>query len=925
MLEVEHLCKDYYIDKTPFRALSDITVSFPTVQFVSVLGPSGCGKTTLLNILGGLDNLTSGDVKVDGRSLKDMSEKELDSYRNNYIGFVFQNCYLIPQLNVLENVRVALEVRDYSEAEGEKKAKEALEQVGMLDYEKKRPNQLSGGQAQRVAIARSLVTDPKIILADEPTGALDSENSRLVLDLLKEISKTRLIILVTHNEELAEEYSDRILRMKDGKIISDETKKEPAPSEEAPKELKKSHLSFRQKLKLSLHNLSSRRGKTILNGIANSFGMIGIGFLLAINTGFGEYSNRISEASASSLPVVVSAYNEKTSSEAFADKNASVAYTDAQEIYPSVETDSQYSYVYNNFSPKYFSYLDSLQEQGIVREYTLSYGNSYDFNLTTEFPDSLDGETEGGLAKVNTSMTSWSYYAYISSLPYNLFHVLYGNLDEYDLIAGEMPTGENDLVLVVDRYNGVDFDILQSLGFYNSADQEADVEDPSLDTKVKPISFDDVIGKTYKVFTDTEYYSEYDVTEVTDALGSTRQVTRYKANELTDEFYSSNGTELKITGILRPKENSSFSLLSPSLCYLPSLQEKLMAANEESPFAQTLPDNVVFKKPDDLEDGTTVAQGFVDELNAIYDSYTNSDSTVLPTEDLNNVIERYFNYYSFYVNPSSQNAIYIYSGLYTFLYDAKNHSSDLVAYRLLGQDLSDQETLSSEINQLSSDLLSGDTEAAYDDIISLVAYANAYSLIQAVVIFPTNLENRSILLTKLDEFNEIDGNPEHATSTSEQVYYVTTESAMVEDVGTVISLVTDILVIFAAIAITVAAAVTALMTTNNVLERKKEIGLLRSLGSRKSDVVWIFLLESLFIGLLAGLLSSLLTYVLCFPINQLLVYYYPRYNTGNICNFTWYHALIVIGASMLIAFIASLIPALKAAKEDPAKALKSED
>lgn len=926
MLKISHLEKNYLVDKKPYRAIDDLSLDFPDVQFVSVLGPSGCGKTTLLNCIGGLDGFDSGDILFDGRSLKDMDEKARNSYRNNVIGFVFQNYYLIPQLSVLDNVKIALEVRDYPDGEITSLALKALKQVGVDELKDKKPNQLSGGQAQRVAIARCLVTDPRVILADEPTGALDSNNSLGIMELLKDLSKDRLVIMVTHNEELAKKYSDRIISMKDGKLVSDMTDGEKPLCIEKKTELRKSRLSFFMSVKLALKNVVSRKWKTVLSGIANSFGMIGIGFFLAINTGFGNYSYRINSETATSLPVVVPSYNQKNQAESYGDRNASALYPDVDEIYPKVDTGSETAYTYNHFSPKYFSYLESLKNEGIVREYIESYGNDYSFNLATVFPASKSGTRPESLSYVDTTYTNYNSYAYSSTLPYNIFHVLYGNLDQYDVIAGNLPKDRNDLVLVVDKYNSVSFRILQRLGFYNSVDTQQDVEDESLKTKVQPIKFEDIVGneetgkspKTYKVFSNDERYSFDETATVKDGLGNDKKVTYYTENELNQEFYDSHGTELRITGILRPKSTSSINVLNTALCYLPSLQDFLMKENADSSVSNTIHQNLLFRE-DTGKSQTELLSSFIQSLEEILEDYRSGKNGILPTNALNEVFNQYFCYYPFVKGN------FYYNGFSTFLKEARTHGASLVMEELIGKDLSDENVIEGQLKDIMDSYLQGDVEKTYQNIISVISYANAYSSIQSVVIFPMTLTGRTLLLERLDAFNAIDGDSSHAASAEEQVYYVTSEANyMLEDIGEMISLASIILLIFAAISLVVSSAMTALLTSNNVLERKKEIGLLRSLGSRKSDVVRIFEIESVIVGTLTGLIGSFFTYVLSFPINALLNHYYPNYHVGTISDFVWYHWLIVTAFSIVVGMVAALIPSLKAGRQNPVDALRSE-
>lgn len=919
MLELLEVKKDYFVDKTPYPALKGISLSFPSLQFVSVLGPSGCGKTTLLNLIGGLDSLTSGQILFDGKDIASRQEKNLDSYRNNHIGFIFQDYFLIQNLTVYENVKLALTVRDYSEAERKEKVQEALKKVHIEELAKKRPSQLSGGQAQRVAIARAIVTDPSILLADEPTGALDSENSRRIRQLLKELSKEHLVIRVTHNETLAREFSDRLISRKDGEIVKDEALHPASVPFKEKKELRKSSLSFKRKRKLALHNLFSRKWKTVLAAIANSFGRIGIAFFLAINHGFSVYSNSLSVASATSLPVIVSSYDQISQNETYADKNQSINYPDSKEIYPALDTESSYGYTRNQFTPKYLAYLDKRKEEGILSDYSVNYGNGYNFNLTTTYPASLNGTKEAGIREVDTAKTSYNYYAYSAGLPWNIFHSLYGDLDQYNLICGDRPENNNELVLVVSSYNAVSFSILQGLGFYNPSDTSQEVSDSSLSTKVKPISFKDVIGKTYRIFDNDDYFIQNDSYIVEDADGNNRIVCSFSKPELTEAFYET-GQELKISGILRPKKGSSRSRLAPSLCFLPSLQEELVGKNEKSKVATGIKYNLVFTRPSDLDASVSARQGFINERSELATDFANSKSDVLPTEKLNKIASRYFHYYPFVKSG------YRYIGTGRFLSDAGKVGADLIIDEVKNLDFTDSDALEQFRQGVSKDYVRDDRDSCYSKVISLIAYANAYSEIQNLVLFPKDLSKREILLQRLDEFNTIEeDSPDHAANKNEQVYYHTSDaSSRITDVAERISLVSTILIIFACISLIVSSARTGLLTSNNVLERRKEIGLLRSLGSKKRDVAYVFEIESFLTGRLAGLLGSLFTYCLSFPINALLNHYYSFYAVGHICSFTWYHALIVILFSVILGRISALIPAIKAGKENPVKALKDQ-
>lgn len=916
MLELKNIVKNYYTDKKPYTALHDISLTFDQVEFVSILGSSGCGKTTLLNVIGTLDDFEDGDLIYNGKSLKDFSDKEKDAFRNNNVGFVFQNYYLIPHLNVLENVELALSVRNIEKEEVKRRALEALKIVHIEDLKDKKPNQISGGQAQRVAIARAIVTSPGYLLADEPTGSLDSQCAQEIMDLLKEISKTKLVIVVTHDEMLANKYSDRIIRMKDGTIVSDTRihSHEHEPNIEAEERV--SRLSLITTTKLALTNIFSRKWKTIMTAIVNSFGMIAIGFLLALNSGFQDYTVRVSKATASSLPVVVTSYQSHTESEDFDEINQSKPYIDSSEIYPQVSGKSQTSYTYNGISPKYVSYLDTLVEQNYIKEYVKSFSNDYSFNLTTQYPASIDGTHKAIYKMVNTTITNYNSYASVSGLPYNIFHVLYGDLDSYDLLTGSLPQDIGDLVLVVDKYNAVNFRILQELGFYSPYDQEDEVRDPENEANVRPISFDDVIGKEYQVFLNDDMYINPTVTKKKDAFGITREVTTYDNPEINSSLADEKGITLKISGILRPKKDSSISMLSSSLCYSKELQELFIQANQNSNIGATITNNIVFTAPDG---SLTPALDFYNELNTIIEEFKESGSSILPTNQINTIFNKYFRYYSL----TDINTVY--SGFSKFFNFSKRLGIELINPDLIGRDLSDPKEIDRQIEIIYNDLFSDPTQA-YKDLISIAAYCNAYSTIQCLVIFPPDLTTRPILIQKLDEFNTITPDSSlHANSEREQVFYLESEaSGIMKDVAEIISLANAILLVFAVVSLSVSGSITALLISNNVLERKKEIGLLRSFGSRKSDVLSLFEIESFFIGFLAGIISGIATYLLGFIVNDIFKNHFSYYQIDGLFHFTIYHAIIMVAISIIIGLIAAFIPAYKATKVSPVTSLRSE-
>ena len=482
MIEVINVKKDYVKGKLTTKALKGISFTLNDHGFISILGPSGCGKSTLLNLLGLLDRPTEGKILIDNEDLSSISTKRQDELRNKKIGFIFQSYHLIPTLTAYENVSLPLSLNtSLSKKEVKEKAEKLLKDVGLFDLKNKYPSELSGGQAQRVAIARSLVNDPTIILADEPTGALDSENSLEITKILKDISAKHLVVVVTHNNELAYNYSDQIIHLLDGKI---EKIEEIKPLENS-KTLQNSTIfekkqSFKENIiwKLALKNMFSKKWKTLLTSVANCFGLVSLGFILAITYGFSLYQAKISYQTASNMPINVPAYTIKSNQDDWKDINNTEIYTSKEEIYPYINSKYEYTYTYNSYTQSYFDLLDELVEKGYAYEYIINYGNDFSYNLVTEFPESLNGNSPKNIGAVNTELSAGGDYTSSSyGVPTNIFHELYGNIDEnYDLLVGSLPKSKNDLVLVVNEYNSINFNILKALGFYNPVDTSDEVK-----------------------------------------------------------------------------------------------------------------------------------------------------------------------------------------------------------------------------------------------------------------------------------------------------------------------------------------------------------------------------------------------------------------------------------------------------------------
>ena len=938
MIKVENVIKKYGKSQQTI-ALKGINLVFPDKGLISILGPSGCGKSTLLNLLGLLDKPTEGDILIDGISTKNLNATKKDSLRNETIGFIFQSYHLIPTLSLINNVVLPLEIDNKDKRNvANEKAVELLKKFGLGDLINKKTNDLSGGQKQRVAICRALINNPKIILADEPTGALDSENSEEVLKILKEISKERLVILVTHNNEQALTYSDRIITLKDGTVIKDTGNKSTEENEfkfalinEKNKLMKTKNICL-----ISAKSFLSKKFKTLLTSTANCFGLVALGFVLALTNGFTIYKDKVDAETASNLPINVPAYSIKTDTESWKDINQSEEYPSSDEIYPYVNTSSTVTYTYNNYSNDYFKLLDKLVSDGLASEYLFNYGNSYTYNLTTEFPSSLDGVYDSYVREVSTSLSAGgSYTSSTYGIPTNIFHVLYGDIDSgYDLLYGSLPQNKNELVLVVNEYNSINFSTLQNLGFYSKYDTSDEVKDTSLETKVKPIEFKDIIGKKYKIFTNDELYTKLNVTgKIEDQFSykngvnipnaHTRTLSMYAKNNYEDLFNDdSKGIELTISGIIRPKRDSTLSLISPSLCFLSELQEDLNNSKKSSQIASEMSSNLVY-----LSDNPVSNLDIIIAFNDLLNSY-NGDISSISTTAINDFANTYFTYYQI---DSGSKVTTDEDELQNMTFKATNFTSFLNQAKKLGVDLVLEETkeaLSSGDESRIEDYVSqvfsyfrysSTADKAYSNFISLIAYMNSYSDITNIAIFPTGLSERTLILNELDAFNDSRRNE------SEKIYYLDITNSMIEQVGDMVSLISFVLLIFVIVLIVVACVMNILFTYNNVLERKKDIGIFRAVGMRKIDVSRVFVFEASLIGLLSGIMGVILTFILEFPVNYAVKSYYETYyRIGDICVLSWWHILLLICLGLMLGVVSAIVPSYNAANKDPVECLKDE-
>ena len=938
MLELKKIYKDYYVDKKPFHALKNINLYFPKTEFCSILGPSGSGKTTTLNIIGGLDKYTSDDLLIEGQSTKKFGDKEWDNYRNKKIGFVFQSYNLIPQLNLADNVSMGLTLNGESRKSRLEKARKALDSVGLKGLYNKRPNQLSGGQMQRVAIARAIVHNPEIILADEPTGALDSVTSLQIMDILKEISKTHLVIMVTHNRELAVKYSDRIIEFKDGEVekdsdidkiasikekedaiykkeredklqeltlIDEKDKKTKHKIKEEKRREKLSHMSFFNAFKLSLKNLLTKKGRTIMTSIAGSFGIIGVALVLAVNNGFGNYITRMEEETASQMPLTVSSYTityEKND-----DYIENPAYSDETVVYPYQSSTGGQKMTYNDISEKYVNYLNKIKDTtDYMNDYVISYGDTYDFHLMGK---NSDGEVINIENKTYTN-TMISMVSSLTGLPNTYFHVLYGQekyiLSNYDLIAGTYPKedAKDELVLLVDSRNQISLSILKALGFYKN-DDSVDVDY----AQKHPIDFNDIVNREYKVFSNDEYYDQSSLSTSDKAT-----INYYKAKDKDKLFNGDTGLKLKISGILRPKENSTMTSMNTGLCYLNSMQNYLVKENESSKINNTIKNNVRWK------DNMSTTE-FINSLRGL----VNGESSSVSINSINSLFNTYLDFYNVY-NGQTKNSAGKNYGFSDYLKWANNIGANLIDDELKKNGTS---LMLDYIEKIVGYVLIGGEKKneALSYAISLLAYINSYSNIQNIIIFPSSLTNKTKLIELLDKYNEIDETQtsvDHAWKASEQVHYTDLVGTLTGSLSQLIDIISIVLIVFASISLVVSSVMTGIITFVSVVERTKEIGVLRALGARKKDVGRLFEAECVVIGFFSGGIGCFVAYIATFPINMIINKVYPEYNIGNIASLSFTSVLVLIIISVGLAFLSSLFPARAAANKDPVVALRTE-
>ena len=895
MLELNDIKKDYVSGSTTVSALKGINLRFRDCEFVSILGQSGCGKTTMLNIIGGLDKYTSGDLKINGVSTKNYKDRDWDFYRNNSIGFVFQSYNLIPHQTVLSNVELALTLSGVSKAERKKRAIEALEKVGLGEQIHKKPNQMSGGQMQRVAIARALVNNPDILLADEPTGALDTETSIQIMELLKEISKDRLIIMVTHNPELAKDYSTRIVRLLDGVITDDSDPysledmeadiraKEAAKVKISEKKIKKSgkkqktSMSFFTALSLSFNNLMTKKTRTILTAFAGSIGIIGIAMILSISNGIQLYIDRVQRDTLSSYPITLQAESIDISSmvTSMTGNSDSEEHEDKSKIYSNDIMGDMINTMVKEVKSNNLSEFKKYIENGSsdIKSYVSDIQYSYDVPLNIYMKDTSNGVEQlnpgtmfdsiygEGATSASSSMSSGMGMGMFSNS--SVWNQLLGNqqvLDEqYDVLAGHWPENFNEVVLVADKNNEVDDYTLYSLGLKDPEEvrtlfKKMMVGESYETEKDISYTFDEILDTEFKLVMPTDMYKYNDVTGTWDDYSKDD---KYMTNVVN------NGTDIKVCGIIRPNDDAVSTSLSSGIGYTSKLTEYIIEEVKNSEIAKA-----------------QLADTSVDVFTGV--PFDNDRNTEITMDDVN-------------------------------AYMATLSPEESAQMQAMTSGMSDDQIL----QLFSASLKARTTDATLDSNKSKLGITDLDTPSQ-IDIYATDFDSKEKVQNIIKDYNKLqqdDGKEENVINYTDYV------GIMMSSVSTIINAISYVLIAFVAISLIVSSIMIGIITYISVLERTKEIGVLRSIGASKKDVSRIFNAETLIEGFVSGALGIVVTLLLCIPANALIKH---LTDISNVAQLPVAGGVILIIISMFLTFIAGLIPAKLAAKKDPVVALRSE-
>ena len=870
MLELKNITKDYISGGSTVQALKGISIEFRKSEFVSILGQSGCGKTTLLNIIGGLDRYTSGDLVINGKSTKKFKDKDWDAYRNYSVGFVFQNYNLIPHQTVLSNVELALTISGVSREERKQRAIKALEDVGLKEQIHKKPNQLSGGQMQRVAIARALVNNPDIILADEPTGALDTKTSVQIMEILKEISKDKLIVMVTHNPELAEKYSTRIVKILDS-VITDDS--EPFTEEDREKEKDskaksgRTAMKFFTALRLSLNNLMTKKGRTLLTSFAGSIGIIGIALILSISNGVQNYINRVEEDTLSSYPITIDESTVDISSmmESLMGETEENAETHEDgKIYSRDIMDDMISTlsskVSNNNLEALKNYIEN--ENSTIKENATAIQYNYNLNINLYKEDTSNGVVQvnpstvmnalgmGDMfeARDNSSMSSMFGSSMTSMSNTDVWEEMLDNEEllhsQYDLVAGSWPTNYNEVVLIVNDNNEISDYTLYALGLkdqneleekWNKVQNGETVEEG----ETTSYTYDELLNLSFKLVLNSDYY------EKENGLWVDKSDDEEYMKELLN-----NCENINVVGIIKQNEQSVATGMSGGIGYTKELKEYVINKSNEA--------EIVKEQKDNPDINVFTGLAFPDDNSTTFDYSQLSDEqrmqlAMLSTEELAEVMETYN--------------------------DNINASYDGNLQTLGAVDLDKPSSIS---------------------------------------IYPKDFDAKDAITQEIDSYNQTqrdEGKEENV------INYTDLIGIMMRSVSQIIDTISYVLIAFVAISLVVSSIMIGIITYISVLERTKEIGILRAIGASKKDISRVFNAETFIVGLIAGLLGIGITILLNIPITKII---YAVTGVSVSVTLPPVGGVILVLISMFLTIIAGLIPARMASKKDPVEALRTE-
>lgn len=1026
MLQVKNICKEYKTGNLVQKALDNVSLNLRDNEFVAILGPSGSGKTTLLNIIGGLDRYDSGDIIINGISTKKYKDRDWDSYRNHTIGFVFQSYNLILHQTVLSNVELALTISGISKTERRKRAKKALEQVGLGNQGHKKPNQMSGGQMQRVAIARALVNNPDILLADEPTGALDSETSVQVMELLKEVAKDRLVVMVTHNPELAKEYATRIVELRDGVIRCDSDEYVVKETElEVPRHenMGKSSMSFSTALSLSFNNLKVKKARTILTSFAGSIGIIGIALILSLSNGVNQYIQSIEEETLSEYPLQIQSSGFDITSMLVDDsQNSNDDENDETKIQVAQMITNMFSKIGSNDLVSLKTYLD--EGKSNIKKYTNSI--EYDYNATPQIYNSntekirqVNPDKSFSALGLGSSISSNSMMSMAMST--DVFHQMPNNSslyeDQYDVKAGRWPKNYNECVLVLTKSGKISDLMLYTLGLkdYTELDemiqQFSREEEVTTPDNIETYSYNDILGIQFKLVNSSDYY----------AYDETYEVYRDKTD---DEAYMknliNNGEDLTIVGVVQPSDSATATMLSSGIGYPAALTKHVIeqASSSEIVKKQLANPNInVFtgqsfedeenKQKFDMQSLFTVdtnmlknafsidqsklkvdmndldlsninidmpsfsplntndilsnikiqltreqLQNFVQAVITDFESYTNQNELNDPTK-IDEYIRDYFQtvqaqtiiqnemikilqesgvtkQFETILQEQMQTMMMQYTD--TLTKSLQEQLSSVIS-KQMGQFATNMQSAvlidagafanaikinmgEEELSELLMSLMSRET-TSYDNNLNKLQYAE-FDKPSGINIYPKDFESKQEVINILDNYNE----QMEKTDEDKVISYTDYVGTLMSSVTDIINMISYVLVAFVAISLVVSSIMIGVITYISVLERKKEIGILRAIGASKHNISQVFNAETFIIGLLAGLLGIGITLLLLIPANMII-----HHLAGNInlnASLPVVGAIVLITLSVVLTLIGGLIPSKKAAQEDAVTALRSE-